>query len=250
MRAIGYVRVSTEDQAQNGVSIEAQEAKIRAYCVAKDWELVAVVRDEGCSAKDLNRPGMQEVIEGCKKKRFDVVVILKLDRLTRSVKDLGYLVEDVFGAHGVAFSSLQDNFDTSTANGRMVMNILATIAQWERDIISERTRDAMQFMKQGLKLVGAVPFGFDHHDGQLVPNHNEMEILQKVVSLRQSGRSYLSIADRLNAQGIATKGGGKWHPKTVLGVLRHLCALPGGHWVIQKYFPKGVNLNVSKPKRR
>jgi site-specific DNA recombinase len=74
---------------------------------------------------------------------------------------LGYLVEDVFNRHDVAFSSLQDNFDTSTANGRMVMNILATIAQWERDIISERTRDAMQFMKKGLKLVGAVPFGFD-----------------------------------------------------------------------------------------
>ena len=74
---------------------------------------------------------------------------------------LGYLMEDVFNRHDVAFSSLQDNFDTSTANGRMVMNILATIAQWERDIISERTRDAMQFMKKGLKLVGAVPFGFD-----------------------------------------------------------------------------------------
>jgi DNA invertase Pin-like site-specific DNA recombinase len=137
--------------------LAAQEVKIRAYCVAKDWDLLHIIRDEGCSAKDLNRPGMQTIIEGAKKQQFDVVVTLKLDRLTRSVKDLGYLVEDVFSHHGVAFSSLQDNFDTSTANGRMVMNILATIAQWERDIISERTRDAMQFMKQGLKLVGAVP---------------------------------------------------------------------------------------------
>lgn len=249
MRAVGYVRVSTEDQAQNGVSIKAQEAKIRAYCVAKDWDLFSMIRDEGCSAKDLNRPGMQQIINGCKKQLFDVIVILKLDRLTRSVKDLGYLVEDVFGHHGVAFSSLQDNFDTSTANGRMVMNILATIAQWERDIISERTRDAMAFMKQGLKLVGAVPFGFDNGNGQLTPNPDEMKTAQDIISLRQQGSSYLHISDHLNAQGITSKNGGKWHPKTVLGVLRHIHSLPGDHWVIKKYFPKGVEIDVSKARR-
>lgn len=123
MRAIGYARVSTDDQAQAGVSLDFQEEKIRAYCVAKDWDLVSLIRDEGQSAKDLKRPGMQRILEGVRKKEFDVVVILKLDRLTRSVKDLGYLVEDVFGKNHVAFSSLQDNLDTCTANGRMVMNI-------------------------------------------------------------------------------------------------------------------------------
>ena len=97
MRAIGYARVSTDDQAQAGVSLDFQEEKIRAYCVAKDWDLVSLIRDEGQSAKDLKRPGMQRILEGVRKKEFDVVVILKLDRLTRSVKDLGYLVEDVFG---------------------------------------------------------------------------------------------------------------------------------------------------------
>ena len=126
MRAIGYTRVSTDEQSQQGVSLSNQAQKIQAYCVAKDWELAAVIRDEGCSGKDLNRPGIQEIIKGCRKRAFDVVVTMKLDRLTRSVKDLGYLVEDVFNKHGVAFSSLQDNFDTSTANGRMVMNILAS----------------------------------------------------------------------------------------------------------------------------
>ncbi len=250
MRAVGYVRVSTDDQAQNGVSLEAQEVKIRAYCVAKDWELLNIIRDEGCSAKDLNRPGMQKIIEGAKTQLFDVVVTLKLDRLTRSVKDLGYLVEDVFNKYRVAFSSLQDNFDTSTANGRMVMNILATIAQWERDIISERTRDAMQFMKQSLKLVGAVPFGFDNGNGQLTPNPVEMKIAQDIVSLKQGGRSYQNISDHLNAQGTASKNGGNWYPKTVLGVLRHIGSLPGDHWVIKKYFPKGVEIDVSKAKRR
>jgi site-specific DNA recombinase len=239
MRAVGYTRVSTEEQAQSGVSLEAQEEKIRAYCTAKSWELARVVRDAGYSAKDLNRPGMQELISGCKGKEMDVVVILKLDRLTRSVKDLGYLVEDVFNRHGIAFSSIQDNFDTCTANGRMVMNILATLAQWERDVISERTREAMQFMKQGLKLVGAVPFGFDLKGGQLVPNGEEMGTARVIMGLRRQGKSYQRIAERLNAKGMAAKGGGRWYPKTVRGVVRHLGALPGDHWVMKKYFGRG-----------
>ena len=243
MRAIGYIRVSTEDQARGGVSLDFQEEKIRAYCVAKDWDLITMFRDEGCSAKDLNRPGMQEILKGCRKKEFDVVVILKLDRLTRSVKDLGYLVEDVFNKCNVAFSSLQDNFDTCTANGRMVMNILATIAQWERDIISERTRDAMQFMKNGLKLVGAVPYGFDSSDGELSPNSEEMEILRNVFKLRRKRKSYQKISDYLNRKKVPSKNGGKWYPKTVMGVLKNISSLPGDHLVIKKYFPKGVEIN-------
>jgi len=243
MRAIGYVRVSTEDQAQTGVSLDAQEEKIRAYCIAKGWELIAVVRDPGHSAKDLNRPGIQSILTGCRKREFDVVVILKLDRLTRSVKDLGYLVEDVFKKHGVAFSSIQDNFDTCTANGRMVMNILATIAQWERDIISERTREAMQFMKNSLRLVGAVPFGFDLVEGELAPNPDEMGVVKDVAEMKQGGLSYQKIAAYLNKRHVPSKNGSKWYPKTVMGVLRHICSLPGDHWVIRKYFPKGVKFD-------
>jgi len=220
MKAIGYVRVSTEEQVLTGVSLDSQEEKIKAYCIAKEWDLTRVIRDEGYSAKDLNRPGMQEIIEGCKRKDFDVVVILKLDRLTRSVKDLGYLVEDIFQKNEVAFSSLQDNFDTATANGRMVMNILATLAQWERDIISERTRDAMSFMRRDLKLVGAVPFGYDCNNGSLSINPEEGVIVQKMIALRKRGRSYQKIATHLNAKEIPSKNGGKWYPKTVMGILK------------------------------
>ena len=221
MKAIGYVRVSTEEQALTGVSLDAQEEKIIAYCIAKEWALTRVISDAGYSAKDLNRPGMQEIISGCKRKEFDVVVILKLDRLTRSVKDLGHLVEDVFKKNDVAFSSLQDNFDTATANGRMVMNILATLAQWERDIISERTRDAMQFMKKERKRVGAVPFGYDCNNGSLSPNPEEAVVVDKMMALRKKGRSYQKIAAHLNSKSISAKNGGKWHPKVVMGVLKN-----------------------------
>jgi hypothetical protein len=118
----------------------------------------------------------------------------------------------------------------------MVMNILATLAQWERDVISERTREAMQFMKRGMRLVGAVPFGFDLVEGQLVPNGMEMSTARVIVGLRRQGKSYHMIAERLNAKGMAAKGGGRWYPKTIRGVVRHLEALPRDHWVMKKYF--------------
>jgi hypothetical protein len=135
----------------------------------------------------------------------------------------------------VAFSSIQDNFDTCTANGRMVMNILATLAQWERDVISERTREAMQFMKRGMKRVGAVPFGFDLVEGRLVPNEEEMGAARVIMGMRKEGMSYHRIADELNTSGVAAKGGGRWYPKTVRGVVRSLGALPEDPLVTIEY---------------
>jgi DNA invertase Pin-like site-specific DNA recombinase len=108
----------------------------------------------------------------------------------------------------------------------MVMNILATLAQWERDIISERTRDAMLFLKKDLKLVGAVPFGYDCNDGSLSPNPEEAAVVQKMVALRKRGRSYQKIAAHLNAKEIPSKNGGKWHPKTVMSILKAFSDYP------------------------
>ena len=126
-RAVGYVRVSTEEQAREGLSLAAQESRIKAYCEAKGWELVRVYRDEGYSGKDLRRPGIQALIRDLKADGIDVVVVLKLDRLTRSVRDLGALIEDLFG--GVALASVEESLDSSTANGRMVINLLGTVAE-------------------------------------------------------------------------------------------------------------------------
>jgi DNA invertase Pin-like site-specific DNA recombinase len=121
--------------------------------------------------------------------------------------------------------------------------VLATLAQWERDIISERTKDAMQFMKNSLKLVGAVPFGFDRSGKELTPNPDEMKTALKLITMKGEGASYQKIAGQLNADAIPAKNGGKWHPKTVMGVMRHIESLPGDHWVIKQYFPEEVNIN-------
>lgn len=223
MRAIAYVRVSTEEQAREGISLDNQESRVRAFCQAKDWELMEVLADEGFSGSSLDRPGMQEVIQRCQKREVDVVVIYKLDRLTRSVRDLGYLVQDVFGKYGVAFSSIQDNFDTTTANGKLILNILGSVAQWERDIVVERTRDVMAHKRLSLKLIGATPMGFDlAGDGEtLVPNEQELDVVRQMMLLREAGHSFQVIADRLNGEGAPAKRGGRWYPKTVRSVLRN-----------------------------
>ena len=150
-----YTRVSTDNQAEKEYnSCEAQEEKIRAFCLAKDWELVKIFSDAGYSAKNLKREGILSLISFCERKKCDIVVIYKLDRLTRNVRDLGYLIQDVFEKNGIAFSSVQDNFDTTTASGRLILNFLGCIAQWEREIIAERTKDVLSYKKDNLKVYG------------------------------------------------------------------------------------------------
>lgn len=223
MKALAYVRVSTEEQAREGISLQNQESRIRAFCQAKDWGLADVLVDEGYSGSSLDRPRMQELIRRCQRREVDVVVIYKLDRLTRSVRDLGYLVQDVFGKYETAFSSIQDNFDTTTANGKLILNILGSVAQWERDIVVERTRDVMAHKRLSLKLIGAIPMGFDlAGDGEtLVPNEQELDVVRQMMLLRQAGHSFQTISEKLNDDGTPAKQGGRWYSKTVRSVLRN-----------------------------
>ena len=220
MKAVGYIRVSTDEQVQEGVSLDNQRKRIEAFCVAKDWEMVDVYEDAGKSGKDLKRAGIQQLISDAKAGKFGIVVIYKLDRLTRSVKDLGYLIE-LFDKHEIAFSSVSDNFDTTTANGRLVLNILGSVAQWERDIIAERTKEALAHKRElGQKTGGDVPFGYDvAEDGTLVENPKEQKVAHHVRQLRDEGMSYNAIAKALNSKGYTTKRGCSWTHKQVKRVL-------------------------------
>jgi len=193
-RAVSYTRVSTREQSEDGQSLENQREKIDAYCKAKDYDLVGSFTDSGASAKDLDRDGLQSLIREIKADSIDVVVIYKLDRLTRSVKDLGRLIDDIFGSEGVALASVKDSFDTTTANGRMVMNLLATVAQWERETVAERTKDALQHKRDKGEWTGRVPFGFRiNEEGELEEDPEEIEKIQKIKRAKRRGRSYREI---------------------------------------------------------
>ncbi len=221
MRVIGYVRVSTNEQAENGVSLAAQEQKIRTYCKGNGWQCLEVVRDDGYSAKDLKRPGLQQILDEVPRKtrRFLRIVVTKLDRLTRSVRDLVRLT-DLADKHKVALVSIQEAVDTGTATGQLFRTIVTSISEWERGIIGERTREALDHKRRNGERIGAIPYGFKlAGDGKhLVAVRTEGKVLKRIIRERRRGMSYDLIADGLNADRIRTKRGGRWYPATVRSV--------------------------------
>ena len=198
IRAIGYVRVSTEEQAREGVSIEAQEERITAMATAKGWSLVKIIRDAGYSGKNLNRPGAKALLEICQKAEADVVIVYKVDRLTRKQRDLWYLLEDVFEANGVGFMSLSETFDTTTAAGKAFLGMLGTFAQLERDLVSERTREALNHKRTKGEWFGRMPTGFRMDGGgKLEEDPDMLRLIARAKRLRREGASYGDISTAL-----------------------------------------------------
>jgi site-specific DNA recombinase len=227
-RAVGYIRVSTEMQADEGVSLAAQRAKLQAFAVAADLELVSVQEDAGASAKTLARPGLQRALQDLREGRADALLVTKLDRLTRSVRDLGSLLETYFSAH-VSLLSIADAVDTRTAGGRLVLNVLTSVAQWEREAIGERTREALRHLQSMGVRVGGESLGWRRSeqtdaDGRKVwiTDSRELETATRIRELRASGLSLRRICAVLNREGRQTKRGGRWAPQTIAQVLaRH-----------------------------
>jgi len=212
MRAALYIRVSTDEQAREGFSIDAQKRKLLAYAESQDWDVTSILVDDGYSAKDLNRPAMQELLEKVRGEEIDVVLVFKLDRLTRSVKDLYHLLDE-FARHDVGFRSSQEQFDTTTTMGRAMLGILGIFAQWERETIAERVRMGMeQKVREGKKPGGKYPYGYDR-DGNLIPE--EAEIIRRLRDMYiKDNLSYLKIAERLNQEGHLRRGY-EWTRNTV-----------------------------------
>lgn len=220
MRAIGYVRVSTEKQADFGVSLEAQTEKVRAMAVVQGAELAEIIVDAGESAKSLNRPGMERLLQLVDARGVDTVIIAKLDRLTRSVKDLAELLER-FTRRGVSLVSVAESLDTGTAAGRLVLNIMTAVSQWEREAIGERTRDAMSHKRANGERVGTIPFGFRlAEDGsRLEAAPAEQDVLARIHQLKAAGHTLREIAEELNRQGYTTRRGTAWRFQYVAAAL-------------------------------
>lgn len=204
-RAALYVRVSTPEQAREGYSIAEQKERLLAYCQAKGWQVAGIYVDGGFTGSNLNRPGMQKLISETDK--FDLVLVYKLDRLSRSQKDTLYLLEEVFLPRGVAFVSMQESFDTSTPLGKAMIGLLAVFAQLEREQIKERTwMGRVARAKAGLYHGGGnIPIGYDYVDGRLVLDPYEAEQVRKIYAWYLSGASFKAISDRLCAEGFTNK---------------------------------------------
>jgi len=224
--AIGYVRVSTQEQATDGVSLDAQRDRLRAYCKLNGIKLIDIKSDEGYSGSTLDRPALQAALQMIRRGRVNTLIVAKLDRLSRSLRDVCTLVEELFSDEQNHLLSLCGMVNTHTAAGRMVLMNLANFCQFERELISERTRDALQHMKsKGIRL-GPAHYGYslgDHLDGQgrrvLVPVESEQAVIAKMVALRNEGMSFTQVVQRLNDEQVPARRGGVWRVNGVRNAL-------------------------------
>ena len=214
IKAIGYIRVSTDEQAKEGVSLENQEQKIRDYCKLKDFEILEIIQDAGISAKNLRRPGAQKVLEMASNKMVDAVVVYKLDRMFRSTVDALETTKQ-FDKWNVSFHSIEESLDTKSAMGKFFFTLIAALAEMEREIIGERTRDVLQRKKANGEVYGNVPFGFKKFKGKLLNHDAEQKVVQTVLGMRQKGLNYSRISRELNHMGLKTKKGNQWFPLLV-----------------------------------
>lgn len=237
MKAIGYIRVSTEEQAREGVSLDTQRARIIAWCQSRGYQLGGIYSDEGISGfKMKNRPGIQKALRAVKK--GDAFIVFSLSRFSRSLIE-SLIGLDTLTKRGVEFVSLSENIDTTTAMGKAQFAIMATFSQLWRDTISEQTISALQHKKdQGEKTGGDVPFGYDViHMGfktqtvkgvdvqkpicKLVENKTEQKAIRLIQRLRAKGHSLRSICRELEKEGHRTKTGKTtWNPKTVSMIIK------------------------------
>lgn len=216
-RAIGYIRVSTESQATEGVSLSAQRARIAAWCHANDYELVAVFEDAGISGASMGRrEGLQAAMKAASKGM--ALVSYSISRLARSTRDMLELA-DRLERQGADLVSLTEKIDTTSAAGRMVFRMLAVLSEFERDLVGERTKAALAHKKAKGEKYGPVPFGFQEVEGRLVEVRREAQAVAEIIRMRERGLAYREIADRLNTDGVTGKRGGQWHASTVRYVI-------------------------------
>lgn len=204
-RAALYIRVSTQEQAQEGYSVGEQKERLIAYCKAQDWVIADIYVDGGYTGSNLKRPGIQKLITETDK--FDLVLVYKLDRLSRSQRDTLYLIEEVFLPNKVDFISMQESFDTSSPFGKAMIGLLAVFAQLEREQIKERTKmGRLARAKAGLYHGGGyIPIGYNYEDGKLVVNPYEAQQVQKIFEWYLAGLSLSSIIEQLQDEGYTNR---------------------------------------------
>ena len=220
LRLIAYCRVSTADQAANGVSLADQERRLRRYCEAHEFALVAVETDRGVSGRNTRRPAFQRALGRLRRGEADGLVAVKLDRLSRSIRDVVDLVECA-DRQGWSLHSLGEHLDTGSPQGRFVVHLFAALAQLEREQAADRTREAMgELRRQGRRISGRPPYGFRFDGDRVVEVPEEKALLQRMRGLQDEGFGAKAIATRMNRRGGKNPRTGRpWFHGTVRDVL-------------------------------
>lgn len=212
MRCAIYVRVSTEEQAKEGYSLNAQIEKLEAFAYSQSWTITKRYIEEGKSAKDIDRPELKKLL--AELDQFDVVLVYKLDRLSRSVGDINYLLK-TFDESKVSFKSATEPYDTTTSQGKLLINIFASLAQFEREQLAERVKMGMRRKHdEGLRNGSTAPFGYDLVNGKLVINENEAKWVKYIFETYLT-KGATHIAKHLTNKGVLTKQGVYWRDTSI-----------------------------------
>lgn len=246
VRAAIYTRVSTEDQAKEGFSLDAQLEKLRAYCTARGWDIAGEYVDEGYSGRKTRRPAYMRMMGDIEK--WDALLVIKMDRIHRNSKNFMLMMEDL-GKKGKEFVSMMESLDTSTAMGRFVMDIIQRIAQLESEQIGERVYIGMeQKAKTNSGMLGFnIPYGYDYIDRKLIEKKIESMQVKKIFEMYINGYSMSKIAKMFNEENIPTKQNRTWGPQTVALILKNPLYSGFLHW--ETYLNQGnhqplINLNT------
>ncbi len=220
MKVAIYLRVSTTEQAEEGYSISAQKERLKAYIVSQGWNLSEIYEDAGFSGGTLNRPAFAKLREDMKKSFFNLILVYKLDRISRNMRDLSNLVHEM-DESGIFFKSATEPFDTTTPAGKLIFNMLGSVAEFERGMIAERVKMGMlQKAKEGKGMLGFNhPYGYDYAEQSLTVNTLEAVVVARIYDKYLTGYSLQEIASLLNDEGIVTKNSRSWTRQTVLNVL-------------------------------
>jgi len=220
MRAALYVRVSTEDQAKEGFSLDAQTQRLEAYCRLKDLTISDMYREEGYSGRNTDRPEYKRMMDDHDK--WDILLVLKMDRIHRNSVNFTIMMDEL-RRKGKEFSSVQEKFDTATPMGRFAMDIIQRIAQLESEQIGDRVKTRMvRKAKYGTGHMGSAhPYGYVYERGSLVVIEYEAEVVRDIYSMSSEGKSLRSIADALNNSLSQPKKGGRWSHQSVSNILHN-----------------------------
>lgn len=218
VRAALYTRVSTEEQATDGFSLDAQLNKLKSYCKLNGWEIAEVYCEEGQSGRNTERPQYQRMMS--ESDRWDVVLVYKLDRIHRNSMNFARMLEEL-EQKGKEFCSVQDSFDTGTAIGRFVRDVTERIAQLESEQTGERVKQAMEFKKAAGGIVSRLPFGYSKRKNEPVVNMEEAYTIRAIYRMVERGFSVDDIAKYLDKAEVPTSNGKRWARSTIYGILKN-----------------------------
>jgi site-specific DNA recombinase len=234
MKVLGYIRVSSNKQVSEGSSLFNQKTMIEDYCIRNNYELLDILNDEGVSGLKRNRNGLNDLLDKIKKYKVDMVVVYSLSRLGRKMKDVIDII-DYMNTNNVRFISLKENFDNNGIMGKLLLNIMSSVNEFEVNIMGERISDVKKYKKVNREPFGGrLLYGVDEVDGKLVENWKELEVICLMNELRDIGFSFSRIADYLNDHNIKAKLNGKWYSSSVRmvlvnGVLNEMFYFNGGY---------------------